>query len=412
VRIERVELFVLRLPLKRAYETSGSRETHQTRVLARVESDGAVGWGESVAPELPWYSGETPKTVWYALDEIIVPALLAAELHQPEDTERVLWWIREHRMAKATLEMAIWDLFAKRDGRSLSKVLGGTRDRILCGVAIGIQPSIEELLETIRRELSAGYQRVKVKIKPGWDGSVAEAIRATFPNLPFMLDANSAYTLADAPLFKRFDAYKPTMIEQPLAHDDIVDHATLQRQIETAICLDESIHTGDDARKAIELGATRVINIKAGRVGGLTSARRIHDVCRDAGIPVWCGGMLEMGIGRAHNVHLASLANFKLPGDVSASERYFETEIIGEPFTVQPDGTMRVPTGPGIGVTVLEKLIRKIAVRTKQYRPTRTTVKVRKVAAKTSRVTAKSGKKRTARPAAGRPRAATPRSRR
>jgi O-succinylbenzoate synthase len=411
VRIERVELFVLRLPLKRAYETSGSRETHQTRVIARVESEGAVGWGESVAPELPWYSGETPKTVWYALDEIIIPALLAAELHQPEDTERVLWWIREHRMAKATLEMAIWDLFAKRDGRSLSKVLGGTRDRILCGVAIGIQPSIEELLETIRRELSAGYQRVKVKIKPGWDGSVAEAIRAAFPNLPFMLDANSAYTLADAPLFKRFDAYKPTMIEQPLAHDDIVDHATLQRQIETPICLDESIHTGDDARKAIELGATRVINIKAGRVGGLTSARRIHDVCRDAGIPVWCGGMLEMGIGRAHNVHLASLANFKLPGDVSASERYFETEIIGEPFTVQADGTMRVPTGPGIGVTVLEKLIRKMAVQTKQYRPPRTTAKVRKAPAKTPGASAKSGK-RTAGPAAGRSRAATPRSRR
>jgi o-succinylbenzoate synthase len=412
MRIERIELFVVRLALKCAYETSGSRETHQTRVIARVESEGAVGWGESVAPELPWYSGETPKTVWYALDEIIIPALLAADLHQPEDTERILWWIREHRMAKATLEMAIWDLFAKRDGRSLSKVLGGTRDRILCGVAIGIQPSIEELLETIRRELSAGYQRVKVKIKPGWDGSVAEAIRATFPNLPFMLDANSAYTLADAPLFKRFDAYKPTMIEQPLAHDDIVDHATLQRQIETAICLDESIHTGDDARKAIELGATRVINIKAGRVGGLTSARRIHDVCRDAEIPVWCGGMLEMGIGRAHNVHLASLPNFRLPGDVAASERYFETEIIGEPFTVQPDGTMRVPTGPGIGVTVLEKLIRMIAVQTKQYRPARTAAKVRKATAKPSGTSAASVKKRTARSAAGRSRAATPRSRR
>ena len=411
MRLERVELFVLRLPLKRAYETSGSRETHQTRVIARVESEGAVGWGESVAPELPWYSGETPKTVWYALDEIIIPALLANELHQPEDTERILWWIREHRMAKATLEMAIWDLFAKRDGRSLSKVLGGTRERILCGVAIGIQPSIDELIETIRRELSAGYQRVKVKIKPGWDGSVAEAIRTTFPNLPFMLDANSAYTLADAPLFKRFDAYKPTMIEQPLAHDDIVDHATLQREIETPICLDESIHTGDDARKAIEIGATRVINIKAGRVGGLTSARRIHDVCRDAGIPVWCGGMLEMGIGRAHNVHLASLPNFKLPGDVAASERYFETEIIGEPFTVEADGTMRVPTGPGIGVTVLEKLVRKIAVQSKQYRPARTTAKARKAPVKAPSASAKTVK-RAARSSAGRPRAARPRSRR
>ena len=404
MRIERVELFVLRLPLKRAYETSGSRETHQTRVIARVESEGAVGWGESVAPELPWYSGETPQTVWYALDEIIIPALLAADLHQPEDTERILAWIREHRMAKATLEMAIWDLFAKRDGRSLSKVLGGTRDRILCGVAIGIQPSIDDLLATIRRELKAGYQRVKVKIKPGWDGSVAEAIRGEFPDLPFMLDANSAYTLADAALFKRIDAYAPTMIEQPLAHDDIVDHATLQREIKTAICLDESIHSGDDARKAIELGATRVINIKAGRVGGLTSARRIHDVCREAGIPVWCGGMLEMGIGRAHNVHLASLPNFSLPGDVSASERYFATEIIEEPFTVQRDGTMRVPTGPGIGVTVLEKLIRKIAVQTKEYRGTskpRGKAKPRVSAAK-----------RAVRPAGRRSRPATPRSRR
>lgn len=396
MRIERVELFVLRLPLKRAYETSGSRETHQTRVIARVESEGAVGWGESVAPELPWYSGETPKTVWYALDEIIIPALLAADLHQPEDTERILAWIREHRMAKATLEMAIWDLFAKRDGRSLSKVLGGTRDRILCGVAIGIQPSIDELLDTIRRELSAGYQRVKVKIKPGWDGSVAQAIRDTFPDLPFMLDANSAYTLADAPLFKRIDAYAPTMIEQPLAYDDIVDHAELQREIKTPICLDESIHTGDDARKAIELGATRVINIKAGRVGGLTSARRIHDVCREAEVPVWCGGMLEMGIGRAHNVHLASLPNFRLPGDVSASERYFATEIIGEPFEVEPDGTMRVPTGPGIGVTVLEKVIRRLAVQTKQYQ-----AKPRVTAAK-----------RAVRSSAARLRKATPRSRR
>jgi O-succinylbenzoate synthase len=369
-----------------------------------------------VAPELPWYSGETPQTVWYALDEIMIPALLAAELHQPEDTERVLSWIREHRMAKATIEMAVWDLFAKRDGRSLSKLLGGTRDRILCGVAIGIQPSIDDLLETIRRELSAGYQRVKVKIKPGWDASVAEAIRSAFPDLLFMLDANSAYTLADAPLFKRIDAYRPMMIEQPLAHDDIVDHAALQREITTPICLDESIHTGDDARKAIELGATRIINIKAGRVGGLTSARRIHDVARSAGVPVWCGGMLEMGIGRAHNVHLASLPNFMLPGDVSASERYFATEIIGEPFTVQPDGTMRVPTGPGIGVTVLEKLIRKLAVETKQYRPARIVAVAKAKASAKTRAPAKAARasavKRAAPPSAGRPRTAKPRSRR
>jgi O-succinylbenzoate synthase len=369
LKIERVELFVVRLPLKRAYETSGSRETHQTHILARVESQGAVGWGESVAPEQPWYSGETPKTVWYALDEVILPQLLREDLAGPADTDAKLAWIREHRMAKATIEMAVWDLFAKQAGSSLSALLGGTRDRILCGVAIGIHPTVEALIETIERELQGGYQRVKLKIKPGADGHVAEAVRNRFPELKFMLDANSAYTLADLPLFKRIDAYHPTMIEQPLAYDDIVDHATLQKAIATPVCLDESIHTSEDARKAIEIGATKIINIKPGRVGGHASAKRIHDVCLDLGVPVWCGGMLEFGIGRAHNVQLASLPNFSLPGDVSASERYFETELIGEPFTVETDGTMKVPTGPGIGVTVLEPAIRKLALQTKEYRP-------------------------------------------
>jgi O-succinylbenzoate synthase len=369
VKLERVELFVVRLPLKRAYETSGSRETHQTHVLARAESEGAVGWGESVAPEQPWYSGETPKTVWYALDEVILPQLLADDLAGPADADEKLGWIREHRMAKATIEMALWDLFAKRERTSLSKLLGGTRDRILCGVAIGIHPSVEALIETIERELRGGYQRVKLKIKPGADGHVAEAVRNRFPELKFMLDANSAYTLADLALFRRIDAYHPTMIEQPLAYDDIVDHATLQKGIATPVCLDESIHTSDDARKAIEIGATKIINIKPGRVGGHASAKRIHDVCAEHDVPVWCGGMLEFGVGRAHNVHLASLPNFSLPGDVSASERYFETEIIGEPFTVEKDGTMKVPAGPGIGVTVLEDVIRKLALQTKEYRP-------------------------------------------
>lgn len=374
MKLDRIELFVVRLPLRSAYETSGSRETHQTRVIARIEAEGLVGWGESVAPETPWYSGETPETVWWLLDSIAIPRLLSAELEDPYAAGRVLGWIKDHRMAKATLEMGLWDLFAKRANVSLSALLGGTRDRILCGVAIGIQPTIEQLLARIESELAGGYQRVKVKIKPGWDGRVAEAIRNRFPDLAFQLDANSAYTLADVPLFKRIDAYTPLLVEQPLAEDDIVDHATLQRQIMTPVCLDESIHSAEDARKAIEIGAARVINIKAGRVGGLAEAKRIHDVCEERGIPVWCGGMLEMGIGRAANVHLASLPNFRLPGDVSASARYFDTEIIGEPFTVEPDGTMKVPTGPGIGVTVLEDVIRTIALRTKEYRagsPTR-----------------------------------------
>ena len=369
MKLERIELFLIRLPLLSPYETSGSRETHQTRVIARVEAEGIVAWGESVAPETPWYSGETPETVWWLLDEIAIPRLLATDLAGPNDTSTTLGWIRDHRMAKATLEMAIWDLFAKKANVPLSKLLGGTRDRILCGVAIGIQPSIDALLEKIAKELEGGYQRVKVKIKPGWDEKVAEAIRKRFPDLPFQLDANSAYTLADVPLFTRIDAYTCLLIEQPLAVDDIIDHATLQKQIRTPVCLDESIHSAEDARKAIQIGATRVINIKAGRVGGLAESKKIHDVCQERGIPVWCGGMLEMGIGRAANVHLASLPNFRLPGDVSASARYFDTEIIAEPFTVEKDGTMKVPTGPGIGVTVLEDVIRKIALKTREYRP-------------------------------------------
>jgi O-succinylbenzoate synthase len=368
VKIERVETFLIRLPLKYPYETSGSRETHQTRVIARVESGGIVGWGESVAPETPWYSGETPETVWWLLDAIAIPRILTEDLTSADDVSRVLGWIKDHRMAKATLEMAIWDLFARAANVPLSKLLGGTRDRILCGVAIGIQPSVDALLDKIAMELEGGYQRVKVKIKPGVDLQIAEAIRKRFPELPFQLDANSAYTLDAISLFKRIDATAPLLVEQPLAEDDIIDHATLQKAIRTPVCLDESIHSAEDARKAIEIGATRVINIKAGRVGGLAESKKIHDVCEQRQIPVWCGGMLEMGIGRAANVHLASLPNFRLPGDVSASSRYFDTEIIGEPFTVEKDGTMKVPTGPGIGVTVLEKDIRKMALQTKDYR--------------------------------------------
>ncbi|MGH2450512.1 MAG: o-succinylbenzoate synthase [Candidatus Limnocylindria bacterium] len=368
IRLERVELFSVQLPLKRPYETSGSVETHQTHVLARVESEGAVGWGESVAPELPWYSAETPKTVWYALTEVILPRLLREPLAGPEAVDPALAWIKGHKMAKATIEMAVWDLAAKRDGVSLSKKLGGSRDAIPCGVAIGIQASLDALLERIEEELAAGYQRVKVKIKPGWDAQVAEGIRARWPELPFMLDANSAYRLEDAPIFQRIDACRPMMIEQPLAEGDIVDHAALQARIATPICLDESIESGEDARKAIQIGATRIVNIKPGRVGGHAAAKRIHDVCAERDVPVWCGGMLEFGIGRAHNVHLASLENFRLPGDIAASARYYETELIGEPFTVEPNGTMRVPVGPGIGVTVLEERVRKLAQATAELR--------------------------------------------
>ncbi len=368
MKLEKVELFLVRLPLKRPYETSMAVETHESHVIVRVEDEGAVGWGESVANETPWYSGETPSTVWVLLEEVLIPHLLGRTFAHPREVSEALSWIRDARMAKAAVEMAMWDLAAKQERVSLSRLLGGTRDRILCGVAIGLHPSIDALIERIEEELRGGYQRVKLKIKPGRDVAIAEAVRAHFPDLPFMLDANSAYSLAEAGVFERIDATRPTMIEQPLAHDDMIDHAALQKRIRTPICLDESIRHAEDARKAIDLGATKVVNIKPGRVGGLAEAVRVHDACRERGVPVWCGGMLEMGIGRAHNVHLASLPGFTLPGDVAASKRYFATEIIGEPFEVGPDGTMAVPPGPGIGVTVLEAEVRRLALRTAQHR--------------------------------------------
>jgi O-succinylbenzoate synthase len=369
VKIERVELFYVKLPLKRPYETSMAVETHGTRVLVRVEAEGVAGWGESVANEDPWYSGETPTTVWHLMADIIAPRLLREPIAHPRDVRARLLTIRENPMAKAAIEMAIWDAAAKQEGVPLSRLLGGTRDRILCGVAIGLHPTQGALFARIEEELRSGYQRVKLKIKPGRDVDIAEGVRKRWPEMPFMLDANSSYTLDQAAVFERIDATRPTMIEQPLAHDDMIDHAELQKRIATPICLDESIRHAEDARKAIAIGATKVVNIKAGRVGGLAEAVRVHDVCRERDVPVWCGGMLEMGIGRAHNVHLASLPNFRLPGDVAASKRYFDREIIGEPFDVEPDGTMTVPTGPGIGVTVLEKDIRKVALKTAEVRP-------------------------------------------
>ncbi len=368
MRIERVELFLLRLPLKRPFETSGFRETDRVPILLRAEGNGAVGWGECVATEFPWYSAETPTTCWYALTELLAPRVLGRDLDGPHAIADAFAAIRGHHMAKATLEMAAHDLAAKQRGVPLSALLGGTRDRILSGVSIGLQPSLDALVDTVARERAAGYLRVKLKIRPGLDVAIAERVRSAFPDLDFMLDANSAYTLADLETFKRIDACRPTMIEQPLAHDDLVDHAALQREIRTPVCLDESIESAEDARKAIAIGACRIVNIKAGRVGGHREAKRVHDVCAAAAVPVWCGGMLETGIGRAHNVHLASLPNFRLPGDVSASERYFDTEVIGEPFHLEPDGTIRVPTGPGIGVTVLEDVVRRLAVHTLELR--------------------------------------------
>jgi len=356
VRIDLLELRLLRLPLVRAFETSFGRVAARTIVLVTVHAEGAEGWGESVADADPHYSGETAASVWQAIDEYLAPRILAAPIAHPREVGDRLRGIRGHHMAKAAVEMAIWDLYARQAGVPLQQVLGGTRAAVPSGVSIGIEASIEALLDRIAIEREAGYQRVKIKIKPGWDTEVVGRIRDRWPALPLMVDANAAYRLereADGATLAALDAFDLLMIEQPLAEDDLVDHATLQRSLRTPICLDESVDTRADAAAAIALGACRVVNIKPGRLGGHAESIAVHDLCAAAGVPVWHGGMLETGIGRAHNLHLASLPHFTVPGDIAASARYFQPDLIEPPIRVAADGTVAVPTGPGIGVTIV-----------------------------------------------------------
>jgi O-succinylbenzoate synthase len=350
--IERVELRVIRLPLVSPFVTSFGRQDERTILLARVWADGVVGWGECGAMVQPWYLSETIGTCQHILRDFIIPAMLGRRLEHPADYQSLVAWIRGHTMAKAVLEEALWDIYARQRGESLATTLGGVRARIESGVSIGIQADILTLLRAIEGFCAQGYRRIKVKIKPGWDVDVVREIRRSFPSIPLMVDANSAYTLADVSTLQALDAFHLMMIEQPLGSDDIIDHASLQKRLRTAICLDESILSVEDARKAISLGACRIVNIKRSRVGGLFQAKRLHDYCYEQNVPVWCGGMLESGIGRAFNVALASLPNFVLPGDVSASDRYYTQDIITEPFELSPDGTIAVPQGEGIGVEV------------------------------------------------------------
>src|SRR2546421_5937826 len=301
MNIRRIELREIRLRLVHFFETSFGRTIERRIMLVRVtDSDGAEGWGECTAGEGPFYSEEWIESAWVVLKAYLAPMLLAQEFAAPADVSAILRRVRGNRMAKATLETACWDLAAQRAGVPLWQMLGGTRREIACGVSIGIQDTPEALLDKIERELAAGYQRIKIKIKPGWDAAIVERVRARFPDIQLMVDANSAYTLADVPLFQSFDRFDLLMIEQPLAYDDMYDHAALQKQIYTPICLDESIRSSEDARKAFELGACRIINVKLGRVGGHAEARRVEQTARERGMPVWCGGMLESGIGRAH----------------------------------------------------------------------------------------------------------------
>ncbi len=364
MKIASVELIEIRLPLVHFFETSFGRTTERRIVLVRVtDSDGAEGWGECTAGEGPFYSEEWTETAWNTLKTFLAPMLIGPEIERAADVFEMMKQVRGHRMAKAALETACWDLEAKLSGIPLWQHLGGANREIPCGVSIGIQDTIDALFEKIERELSAGYQRIKIKIKPGWDVRIIEEVRARFPEIELMADANSAYTLSDATLLKSLDRFDLMMIEQPLAHDDILDHAELQRQIKTPVCLDESIHSADDARHAIEAGACRIINLKLGRVGGHAEARRIEELCRQKGVPVWCGGMLESGIGRAHNIAMATLAGFTLPGDVSASSRYWKEDIIEPPVTITERGTIIAPDAPGIGYEISYGRINKAAVR-------------------------------------------------
>jgi o-succinylbenzoate synthase len=363
VRIDRLELRLCRLPLVSFFETSFGRSYDRTFLLVRLEGDGHEGWGEAVAEANPYYSAETTETAWHIITQFIAPLVLGAPFLHPRDVYPALRRIRGHNMAKAAVEMAAWDLYAKAIGQPLTRVLGGTRERIASGVSIGIQDSLDQLSAKVEAELSAGYQRIKIKVKPGWDIAAVERVRARFAGVPLMVDANAAYTLDDAAHLAHLDAYGLMMIEQPLDYDDVSDHVELQKAMKTPICLDESIHSVRIAREAIRSGACRIINIKPGRVGGHLESIRLHDLCAQHGIPVWHGGMLESGIGRSHNIHLASLPNFSLPGDIAASKRYYQPDLIDPPIEVATDGTIAVPDAPGIGVRIVPERVERATER-------------------------------------------------
>ena len=331
------------------FETSMDRTVARRIMLVQADVDGVIGWGECVAGETPYYSPETADTAWLILRDFLWPLIKGKDFGSADEVSELLARVRGHNMAKAGLEAAVWDAEAKQKGVPLAKLIGGVREEIACGVSIGIKESLDELTAAVKKELGDGYQRIKIKIKPGYDLEPVRRLRQEFPRIKLMVDANSAYTLEDWPLLKQLEGFYLMMIEQPLGWDDLYSHVELQKKLETPICLDECIHTEEQAQAAIELGACKIINIKLGRVGGYTVSRRIHDLCQRHGIPVWCGGMLEAGIGRAHNIALSTLPNFTLPGDVAASKRYWEEDIILPEVTVSPQGTIRVPTGPGIG---------------------------------------------------------------
>ena len=364
MKIKSIELIEINLPLVHFFETSFGRTYERRIILTRVrDEDGAEGWGEATCGETPSYSEEWTDAAWAVIEKILAPMVLDAEVESAAQIWDLMKQVRGNRMAKAAIETACWDLEAKKLGVPLWRHLGGENKEIACGVSIGIQDSVEQLLEKIKIELDAGYQRIKIKISPRWDYEVIKKVRETFGDIPLMGDANSAYTLADIDKLKSLDEFKLMMLEQPLPHDDIIDHAKLQREILTPVCLDEPIKSPEDARKAIELKSGKIINLKNGRVGGHSESKRIEKICRENNMPVWCGGMLESGIGRAHNIAISTLKGYTLPGDVSASKRYWHEDIIEPAVKVSANGTITAPESPGIGFEVRRDRIEKLAAR-------------------------------------------------
>jgi O-succinylbenzoate synthase len=352
LRMEAIDLRLIRLPLREPFETSFGRIDSRMIFLVSLECDGLRGWGEVVAMEQPLYSYETIGTAFHVIREFLAPEILARPLDNLDDLARRLGRFKGHNMAKAGLELAFLDLQAQVEKQSLHAAIGGTRARVPVGVSLGIQPTVASLLTRVEMYLGLGYQRIKLKIKPGWDIDVVGEVRRRYPDILLSVDANSAYTLSDLQHLERLDDFGLLMIEQPLDHDDLLDHAAIQKALKTPVCLDESITSVRHAAHALRMQSCRIINIKIGRVGGYSQALAIHNICHNQGVPVWCGGMLESGIGRAHNLALASLPGFTLPGDISASSRYFTRDVIAPEVTVSQDGTAEVPSAPGIGFRV------------------------------------------------------------
>src|SRR5580704_15794314 len=368
MKIEAITLREIHMPLVHFFETSFGRTYSRRILLLTAHCEGVDGWGECVADEGPFYSSEWAETAWATLQKFLLPAVLGQTLSSASDCVAFMARIRGHRMAKAAMENALWDAEARQKQQPLWKLLGGTRREIACGVSIGIQDSPEQLLEKVETELAAGYRRIKIKVKPGWDLNVLEKIRSRWADIVLSVDANSAYTLDQVEHLRKFDAFNLLMIEQPLWNDEIYLHARLQKAIRTAICLDESILSARDADFALEIGACRIVNIKVGRVGGFGEAKKVHDVALRHNVPVWCGGMLESGVGRGHNIALSTLENFRLPGDVSASKRYWKEDIIEPEVKVSPKGEIQVPNTPGRGFEVRTDLIERFTVREETFR--------------------------------------------